>query len=185
MALELLRDAAARISGRMPHGHCNAAVHALRMIHGEAPGLQRSPVVADESHLCDPQRIEQRNQVGHEIVDRVVGLARLDLALAATARVERDHAVAGVDQRWNLVAPDRVVVREAVHEQHVGALALDDDVELDIVHPHPAAVDCHVGSGRDQITVLIRRLTGDSWNQSRLSNRMKATTLEREQQKPQ
>jgi hypothetical protein len=110
------------------------------------------PVVADEPHLRDPERIEQRNQVGHELVDRVVALARLDLALAAATSVERDHAVAGVDERRNLVTPDRVVVRKAVHEQHVGALALDNYVELDIVHPHPEAADCHVVSGRNQIT---------------------------------
>jgi hypothetical protein len=98
--------------------------------------------VTDEPHLRDPERIEQRNHVSHERVDRVVVLARLDLALAAAARVERDHAVAGVDERGNLVAPDGVVIRKAVHEQHVGALAFGDDVELDTIDPHPAAVDC-------------------------------------------
>jgi hypothetical protein len=35
-----------------------------------------------------------------------------------------------------------MIVREAVHEQHLGAFAQDDNVELDIVDPHPAAVDC-------------------------------------------
>jgi hypothetical protein len=49
-----------------------------------------------------------------------------------------------------------------MHEQHLGALALDDDVELDIVDPHPVAVDCHVAFGRDQITALIQRLTDGS-----------------------
>jgi hypothetical protein len=53
----------------MPHRHCYVAVHALRMLHGEAPGLQRAPVVTDEPHLRDPELIEQRNQVGHELVD--------------------------------------------------------------------------------------------------------------------
>jgi len=33
-----------------------------------------------------------------------------------------------------------------MHEQHGWALALGDDVELDIVDPHPAVVDCHVAS---------------------------------------
>ena len=92
------------------------------MLHGEAPGLHRSPVVADEPHLCDPERIEQRNQLGHELIDRIVALARLDLALAAAARVERDHAVAGVDER-GIWLRQTVVVREAVHEQHLGAFA--------------------------------------------------------------
>ena len=119
------------------------------MLHGEAPGLQRAPVVTDEPHFLDPERIEQCSQIGHEFVDHVIAFARLDLALAASARVERDHAVAGVDEDRNLVAPDRVVVREAVHEQHVRALALGDDVELDIVDPDPAVVDCHVASSRD------------------------------------
>src|SRR4029453_4507297 len=103
------------------------------MRHGEAPGLKRPPIVTDEPHLRDPERVEQRHQVGHKLVDRVVALARLDFALAAAARVERDHAIAGVDERWNLVAPNRVVVREAVHEQHVWAPTLDYDVELHIV----------------------------------------------------
>ena len=88
-----------------------------------------------------PKRIEHADQIGDELVDRVVALVSLDLALAAAARVERDHTVAGVDERRNLVAPDRVVVREAVHEQHLGAFAQDDNVELDIVDPHPAAID--------------------------------------------
>ena len=133
----------------MPDRHCYVAVHAFRMLHGEAPGLQRPPVVADEPHFCDPERIEQRHQIGYKLVDRVVALARLDLALAASACVERDHAVAGIDERRNLVAPDRVVVRETMHEQHGGALALGDDVELDIVDPDPAVVDCHVAFSRD------------------------------------
>jgi hypothetical protein len=108
-----------------------------------------APQSCPTSRTCDPERIEQRNQVGHEFVDRVIALVRLDLALAAPARVERDHTVAGVDERWNLVAPDRVVVRETMHEQHGRALTLDDDVELDIVDPDPAVVDCHAASRRD------------------------------------
>jgi len=127
------------------------------LLHGEVPGLQRPKVVADEPHLRDPERIEQRNQVGHELVDRVVALARLYLAFAAAARIECDHAVARIDERRNLVAPDRVVVGEAVHEQHVRAVALDDDVERDIVDPHPAVVDCHVASGRDKVSASKAR----------------------------
>jgi len=94
---------------------------------------------------------------GYELVDRVVALARFDLAFAAAARIECDHAVARIDERRNLVAPDRVVVGEAVHEQHVRALALDDDVERDIVDPHPAVVDCHVASGRDNVSASKAR----------------------------
>jgi len=36
-----------------------------------------------------------------------------------------------------------VIVGEAVHEQHIEALALDEDVELNVIEPHQAAVDCH------------------------------------------
>ena len=119
------------------------------MLHKEEPGLQRSPVVTDEPHLLDPESVEQGNEVRYEFVDNVIALARLDLALAASACVERDHAVAGFDEDRNLVAPDGVVVRETVHEQNVRALALGDDVELDIVDPDPAIIDCHVASSRD------------------------------------
>ena len=119
------------------------------MLHGEAPGLHRPPVVTDKPHFRDRQRIEQCSQIGHESVDRVIAFARLDLALAASACVEGDHAVAGVDERRNLIAPDRVVVRKAVHEQYVRPLALGDDVEFDIVNADPAVVDCHVASSRD------------------------------------
>lgn len=57
---------------------------------------------------------------------------------AAPAQIRGDHPVARGHQRGDLLAPDGAVVRPPVQQQHVGAVALDRDVQGD-----PIGVDAH------------------------------------------
>ena len=81
--------------------------------------------------LVHPELVEDRDQIGDELVDLVVGRARRHARLAESPQIGRDHAEAGLDERGNLIAPDRVRVGEPVYEQDVGTLTLDEDVEVE------------------------------------------------------
>ena len=76
---------------------------------------------------------------------RVGGDVRRLLGLAEAAQVGRDHALAGRDERGDLVPPQPVGVREAVDQQDGRALALVLDRQ-----PHAVAVELpqHQASAR-------------------------------------
>ena len=105
------------------------------------PDDHRAPVVADEGRLLGADVVEQAEQVVGEVVD-VVGLDRLGpVGLAVAALVRGEHAVAGVGERGDLVAPRVRQLGEAVAE-HDGRAVLGTglhQVELDAVGRRPGA----------------------------------------------
>ena len=132
-----------RVCARMADRHRDVALDALRMPQREMPGLHRAPVVPDQPHLPDAERIQYAHQIGDEFLDLEVAGARGNRTVATAARVRRNYAVTRRHQRRDLVAPDGVIVRKPVHQQHVGTVAFDDDVELLAVDGHGAVIEGH------------------------------------------
>jgi hypothetical protein len=89
--------------------------------------------VADQPDSLDAQRVEQGPQVIDQPVQPVIRWPYWRLAVAESAQVGRDHPVAGLHQRGNLVAPDPMAVGKTMHQHHVRPFAFDDDVERDAV----------------------------------------------------
>src|SRR5215475_229502 len=100
----------------MSYREGDVAIHAFWMPHREEPALDRAPVVRDEPHLANLKRIEHADEIVDQPIKFVIGNPRWNRALATAAGVHRDDAVARRDQRRNLLAPDRVIVRKAVDE---------------------------------------------------------------------
>ena len=91
---------------------------------------------AEQLHALEPHRVHQVEHVrGHVLL--VVALGRR-LGLAEAAQVGHDHAVAGIGERGDLVAPLVPVLRPAVEDQDRVAVGR---AGLDHVHPQAGGVD--------------------------------------------
>ncbi len=109
------------------------------MVEAEQEADPAAPVVGDEIDLVDPQRVEQRDDVGgHRVLG--VAVARL-VGPAEAAQVGGDHAVARREQ-GNDVAPLPPVLRPAVEQQHGRLVAAGvGHVEPDAVGLDPGVLD--------------------------------------------
>ena len=102
---------------------------------GGAPRHHGAEVVADEHRLLGADVVEQADEVGGQL-DDVVGVDGVGLRRAAVAAlIGRQHVVAGLGQRRNLVAPGVGQFGEAVgqHDHRRAAFAGLDDPQLHAV----------------------------------------------------
>ena len=111
---------------------------ALGMRHAQQHRGHPAPVVADEPHALEPHGVQQREQIGCELL-LLIPAAR-SLAPAVPAQVGGDDAEVGRERR-DQVAPHPPVLRPAVDEEHRLALSRLGDVQLDRAGPHPPVLD--------------------------------------------
>jgi hypothetical protein len=78
--------------------------------------------VPDHRGALDAPLVQQRQDVGHRVVDPVRRDVLGPVAVAEPAQVGRDHPVPGRDEGPDLGAPQRRAVREAVQQHHGGPL---------------------------------------------------------------
>jgi hypothetical protein len=108
--------------------HRHVALDALPVVEADQKADDAAPVVADEVHALDPQRVEHAHDVVGELLLAVA--ARRRLAPAEAAQVQCEYAVTTGEQRHER-APRPPVLGPAVHEQHGrrGAVAELGDVQ--------------------------------------------------------
>jgi hypothetical protein len=86
-------------------------------------------------HPGDAKALEDAAQVVKDLAYAVVRGALGPGRLTEPPEVGRDHAVAGGNQRLDLVAPQVGAVGEAVEEQDAGSGARVDDAEIEAADP--------------------------------------------------
>jgi hypothetical protein len=116
------------------------SLDALGVVHGQQPGQPAAPVVPGDRGRAGAQG---GDQVGH-LLDQHPGSVvahpgRLVGGVVA-GQIGRDHSVAGVGERRELVSPGVPELGEAVQQHHQGAGA-----RFDAVQAQPANVDPSVG----------------------------------------
>ena len=142
-------------------GRPPAVGHAHRHQRGEAVGVQqhavprddRPPVVPDDNGGLLPERVDQTDDVGREVLDVVVAHRRRLVGLAEAAHVRRDGVKAGGRQGRELVPPRVPGLRPAVQEQDERTLSLLRDPHLDAVgldEPQPGYLQRRSCQRRDQ-----------------------------------
>ena len=124
--------------------HADDAGHPVRMADGHVPDDEAAPVVADEDRLLDALVIEQRHQIGAEVLQRVALDLGRGVGQAVAALVRRDHPAAGVRHRLDLMAPGKGQLRKTVAEDQRYAFTLGTG----LVVGHADAVDVCVPDGR-------------------------------------
>jgi hypothetical protein len=87
---------------------------ALRVVVAEPEPNERTEVVGDDPHPPEPERVEQREDIGEDLPHRVPVGRRVGPASAP--QIGRDRPVALGERRDDL-APLPPVLREAVQEQ--------------------------------------------------------------------
>ena len=108
-------------------------------IQRHPPDHEGAPVVPDEDRALLVERVEQADHVGAQR-RHVVGLdLRGRRRAAVAAHVGHDHAVAGLGERRDLMAPGERQLGEAVAEDDGGAAAGLVDVQLDPLADSPRA----------------------------------------------
>ena len=93
--------------------------------------------MANQLDLVDGQRVEDPDQVCDQAGQRIIAGSSRHIAVPATAGVRRYDPVPCSSQRRDLIAPDSVIVREPVYEQHRLSNALIKDVERQTIDPEP------------------------------------------------
>jgi hypothetical protein len=128
---------------------------ARRVLEGNEKGGVGAPVVADDAHLAESLRVEQRQDIGRQGALGVVAAGCV--RPSEPAQVRDQHAV-GLCQGRDQMAPRPPVLRPAMeHDQrrpgaglgHVEAHAVHLDIAMGdtrdrrhVCEPHPGAVGC-------------------------------------------
>jgi hypothetical protein len=122
---------------RVPDGHGDQVVDALRMEGREQPRDDSSEVMADHMGALCPELVKDAEHVGHAVPDPVVLHRRRPAGLAAAAQVGRDRAQPSAGQRPHLIAPETVRVREPVQQKRGGPVPLLPNRKIDSGPGHP------------------------------------------------
>ena len=154
--------------------HRHVALDAIGVVQADEEADHAAPVVADEVHPLDRQRVEHAGDVVGELLLTVAALRRL--APAEAAQVQREHAEAVGEQRHER-APAPPVLRPAVHEQDRRRIRA---TELDDVQACPAHVEEVMLHARQRGHVRVggrhrRRLPG-GWSTAQPSDGIACTS---------
>src|SRR3990167_5467724 len=108
------------------------------MVQRSGPGGWRAPVMADNDRRIIAERIYEADDILADF-DLIVGLdlARL-VGLAITTHVRRDHMIAGLGDRIELVAPGIPGFRKAMQKQDKRTFPGFCNIEFDPVCSDPA-----------------------------------------------
>ena len=97
--------------------------------------------MSDDVGALDAERVENRDHVRDAVGDRVLLDAFRPLRLAEAAQVGRDHALAGLDERRDLMSPEPRRIGKPVEQEYRGAAALVEHGQSDAVAFEPAQTD--------------------------------------------
>ena len=105
-----------RATGRTARCTPTTGAHPVGVQPGHLPHDERAPVVADEDRRRRSRGdVEQPEQVGGQVLDAVgLDLRSVRVECAVAALVGRDHVVAGIGERLDLVSPRVGELGEAV-----------------------------------------------------------------------
>ena len=112
---------AALVVGEEPGVHQRDRRHAIEPLQRRADALRAAPVLADDRHPGELQLVDQRDQVGDVVGERVGRVDARLVGIAGADAVGRDHPVAGLGQRQDEVAVEEAPGRVAVQQQHRAA----------------------------------------------------------------
>jgi hemin uptake protein HemP len=99
------------------------------MAQGEALADHAADAEADIMHLLDAQHVERAFHVGRQRVHRVVAVHRRAAAMAA--HVEAQHAIAGAEQRHELLGPHAAIGIQRMGEAYRRRGLRAGEVEVD------------------------------------------------------
>ncbi len=116
---------------RLEHDAANAGVRDGRVVHNELLEREAAHRVTHEQHVAEVEPLQDRPQIGPEVVDRVP--RRTGDRLAVTPMVEGDDAEPPRRERFELLHPDARVDRDAVREHDGRAAPAADRVEAPAV----------------------------------------------------
>jgi hypothetical protein len=102
---------------RVRHVHDHEAIQWSDLPHGEVPGDDRSPIVADQGDRGRPGSVDQGTDVAQQLLDRVVLHMRRLGRLAVAAQVRRPHAVAQIGEHRHLMPPGVPALGKAVQAE--------------------------------------------------------------------
>ena len=87
----------------------DVATDAVRMQNRGLPADRCAPVMAHKPDLCDAQDVEQRHNIGDEVVHAISrDPAFWDFGEAKTSQIGRNDTESCCDHRRDLVAPELV-----------------------------------------------------------------------------
>ncbi len=117
----------------MPHREHHESLDQIGSKRRDHPRERGAPVVANEDDLLAAERVDDRDDITHEVMHLVVIDIAWFVALAASAQVRDGHAKTGVYEQRRDVVPKSGGIGPTVKEQRRGAFALEEDPQTDVV----------------------------------------------------
>ena len=135
----LLLPACSLVCPEVPERQRRQARHPIGHRRGEGPRQHRAPVMPDEVCLVDADGVQHARDVGDRHRRRVLSRVGRFVGTTKTPEIERDRAIAGLDEGGDLMSVHVVGIGKAVHQQDGLAGSLVEDVQCRSVDVGPHA----------------------------------------------